>query len=456
MLALVYVALLATIAFGIPLGLTLRDRVGQEVRFQARSQVDVVAASAEDIIEQHGDLGRLARSAAHSVRGRVVVVDAAGRLLADSAGPARLGQSYAARPEIRAALTGHSFQQSRHSQTLGEDLLATAAPILHGGRPVGAVRVTQSVAALHRSVGRSVRDLVLVAGVVLLLTILVAMLIARRLARPLVRLDATAHEIADGDLDRRAPVAGTKEQRSLARSFNAMTERLSRALAVQRQFVADASHQLRTPLTGLRLRIEEAQATTPPGHDGEATRAELKAALDEVDRMSAMVSELLVLSSAGQRDAPAVQVDLGHAARAAVERWAGAASEHGVWLSAEVEGAGSAHCVRADLDRAIDSLVENALRYSPPGSRVVVVARSHAIEVLDDGPGLASDEAEQVFDRFHRGTAGRTGAPGTGLGLPIARQLARAWGGDAAIANRDGNGGGARATLAFPEEDAEA
>ncbi len=111
--------------------------------------------------------------------------------------------------------------------TLDQELLATAVPIIESGQPAGAVRVTQSVDAVGRAVRRSVTGLVLLGGVVLLLGLGVGWVIARRIARPLDRLDATARQIADGDLDRRAPVEGTSEQRSLARSFNTMTGRLA-------------------------------------------------------------------------------------------------------------------------------------------------------------------------------------------------------------------------------------
>ena len=131
---------------------------------------------------------------------------------------------------------------------------------------------------------------------VLALGLAVGAVIARRIARPLNRLDATARQIADGDLDRRAPVEGTTEQRSLAHSFNTMTSRLAQALQAQRQFVADASHQLRTPLTGLRLRLEEARAESRDA----AAREEIDLGIREVDRLSAMVEELLVLSRAGE------------------------------------------------------------------------------------------------------------------------------------------------------------
>ena len=249
--------LLAIVALGVPLALNLRDRVDSEVRAQARSQADVVAATASDLLDRasRGRLRRLASTAADSVSGRVLVVDGKGNVLADSAGSGELGTDYSRRPEIAAALRGDAFQRARHSDTLSTDILATAVPILRSGRPNGAVRVTQSVAAVHRAVRRTLGGLALIAGVVLALGLLAGLVIARQIARPMRRLTLAAREIAHGDLDHRAPVEGSAEQRSLAQSFNEMTDKLARAVATEKRFVADASHQLRTPLTGLRLRL---------------------------------------------------------------------------------------------------------------------------------------------------------------------------------------------------------
>jgi signal transduction histidine kinase len=436
------------VAFGVPLALSLRDRVDAEVRSQASSQADIVASTASDLLGQsnRAQLATLAREGAASVRGRVIVVDRNGTVVADSSGGGALGQSYAQRPEIAAALSGRNFQKARRSNTLSADILATATPVRHNGRVAGAVRVTQSIASVHHAVWRTIGGLALIGAVVLLLGLAAGVVIAGQVARPMQRLNVAVRRIASGDLEARAPVEGSTEQRSLAQSFNEMAGRLAGALKSQRRFVADASHQLRTPLTGLRLRIEEAQAVgvSPAAH------RELQEGLLEVDRLAEMVDELLVLSRAGERPAQAAQpVDLADAADRAVARWRGAAEGHGVTVArGHDRRPGATESYPADVDRALDSLVENAIQYSEPGGDVEVVVRGSLIEVLDRGRGLEPGEEEAVFERFHRGRAGRSGPAGTGLGLAIARELTRRWGGDATLAPRPD--GGVRATLSFP------
>lgn len=446
-MALGYVLLLAIVALGVPLAANLSTRVNDEVRSQAQGQADLVAATAADLLApaRRNELATLARTSADSVRGRVIVVDRKGIVLADSVGPAELGSSYRARPEITGALKGHPVQLQRASHTLGEEILATAVPIIRNGGPVGAVRVTQSVAAVHAAVRRVELGLALIGAIVLAVGLVVGVVIAGQIARPLGRLERVAQRLAGGDLSARAAVEGSREQRSLGASFNEMADRMQRLLASQRAFVADASHQLRTPLTGLRLRIEEARATNV----GPQAAAELDAGLAEVDRFAEIVEELLVLSRAGERESPGEDVSLDAAIERALTRWQAAAGERKIALDRGSLQGGAVWCAEADVDRALDVLVENALRYAPQGSNVTLAGAPGRIEVCDCGPGLSAQDAEAVFERFHRGSAGRSGPPGSGLGLAIARELARKWGGEVTLENR--NGGGAMATLTLPE-----
>jgi two-component system, OmpR family, sensor kinase len=444
LLALAYVTLLAIVALGVPLALNLRNRVDSEVRSQARSQADVVAASASGLVG-HGpspELARLARTAADSVSGRVLIVAPNGTVVADSAGAAEVGTNYGPRPEIAAALHGDVFQRVRYSKTLGRDLLATAVPILHAGRREGAVRITQSVAAVHNAMERALGGLGLIAGVVLALGLAAAIVLARQISRPMRRLTHAAERIAHGDLDARAPVEGSLEQRSLAQSFNEMTDKLSLALATEKRFVADASHQLRTPLNGLRLRLEEARLAPSAAE----AAPDLDAGLREVERLAGMVDELLALSRAQNGSAPGSELNPVTIADDVVGRWRTAAAERGIELARGHDrhpqpafGAGP------DAERALDALIENAIAYAGAG-RVTVSVDGREIEVLDEGPGLAAGEEDEVFERFHRGRAGRSSASGTGLGLAISRQLAQRWGGDVSLANRE-DGRGARAVL---------
>jgi two-component system, OmpR family, sensor kinase len=442
------VLLLALIALGVPLAISLRDRVDAEVKGQARSQADVVAASASELLEpsRRAGLRKLVRISAGSVRGRVIVVDRRGRLIADSAG-APPGRSYADRPEVRAALRGHGEQITRKSETLGAEILATSAPVLSHSRVEGAVRVTQSVAAVHSAVRTAILDLAALAAVVLLLGLAAGAVVAGQIARPIRRLDRAARRVAAGELEASVVVEGSSEQRSLARTFNEMTGRIRRMLRGQQDFVADASHQLRTPLTGLRLRLEGL---------GERFRGEkraedeLQAALAEIDRLSLIVEELLILSRAGEHELPPEEVGFDDAARRAAERWRHAAEERSVEIEVGADGAGGrAWCAAHDLDRSLDALIENAIRYSPAGSTVTVAAVGGGIDVLDRGPGLEQGEEATVFERFRRGSAGRRGPDGTGLGLPIARELTRQWGGEVALAPRED--GGARASIRFAD-----
>ncbi|MEA2134433.1 MAG: hypothetical protein QOC68_2342, partial [Solirubrobacteraceae bacterium] len=199
-----------------PLALNLRDRVDAEVRSQARSQAEVVAATSAGQLRRPGELRRIVTTVARSARGRVVIVDRAGRLLADSARRDVLGADYSTRPEIAAALRGRTFQEQRRSQTLGEEILATALPVLSRGRPEGAVRVTQSVGAVKRATRSSILGLIAIGVVVLLLGLAVGALIARQIAGPLRRLDEAAARVSEGDLSARAKVEGSEEQRLLA------------------------------------------------------------------------------------------------------------------------------------------------------------------------------------------------------------------------------------------------
>jgi two-component system, OmpR family, sensor kinase len=446
LLAMSYLLVVALVAFGVPLALSLRQRVDSEVRSQARSSADVLAISAAALIADRDtpELADLALRSAASLRARTVIVDATGRVVADSAGNQTRNADYSTRPEFAQALRGRRFQTERRSATLGQEILVTSTPVVADGRREGAVRITQQVGAIERAVGRNVAGLALVGAVVLLVGLGVALTLARLLTRPLLELRTAAERVAAGDLSGRLTESGPVEQRSLARAFNAMTDRVARALDAQQAFVADASHQLRTPLTGLRLRLETLRAgTREPG-----ALDQIDAATEEVDRLSRTVDELLVLSAGRERDVHREALDLSSLARRAVIRWAATAADRDQEIVLEQHAPGrEVHASPADLDRVLDALIENSLRYSPPSSTVTVRIDGDAIAVQDEGPGFTAEDLGAVFERFRRGSAGMHVPSGTGLGLAIARELANRWGGNVELANAPDAGALVRLTI---------
>jgi signal transduction histidine kinase len=297
---------------------------------------------------------------------------------------------------------------------------------------------------VHARIRNGVLALVAIGAFALLLGLALAWFLAGSLSGPLRNLAATARRVEGGELEARAEVRGAKEQQEVAAAFNDMAERLELVLAAQREFVANASHQLRTPLTGLRLRLESARARS----DGDEER-ELEAAEQEVERMARLLTSLLTLAREGDKPADARPVSLARAAERAYERWTAAAEQDGREL--ELAGGADAAIAASEEDLAIllDNLIENALRYSP--TRVAIDwgrdGEEAWLAVLDEGPGLAPGEETKLFDRFARGSAG-SGRAGTGLGLAIVQTLARRWRGTATLRNR--LEGGMRAEVRFP------
>jgi signal transduction histidine kinase len=449
LLAFAYGFLLIVIALEVPLALNLRRRVDAEVRNDAAGQAHIVAAQASGSMNRPAQLRRIANQAASQLGARVIVVDSNGMLRADSAGSPR--RSFASRPEIQVALKGQTAQGTRHSDTLGEDLLYSAVPVTNGGRIAGAVRVTQSVGSVHDRVRRSVLALAAIGAAALGLGLVLAWFLADSLSRPLRKLAATARRVEEGDLDARADVTGAKEQREVTIAFNDMTERIGTVLAAQREFVSNASHQLRTPLTGLRLRLESATAKA----DSPELERELTAAEQEVDRLARLLNTLLMLAREGQTKVTGRLVSLGLASKHAHERWEARSDQLGQRLLLEAGDDVVVLAVEEDLAIILDNLIENALHYSPEGSSVTIQFGREGTDaylaVLDDGPGLEPGEEQAVFERFRRGSAGKS-SPGTGLGLAIVQTLAQRWGGRASLSARPE--GGTRAEIRLPAGDA--
>ncbi len=302
---------------------------------------------------------------------------------------------------------------------------------------------------------RGILRAILIAGALTLgIALMASYLAGAGVSSPLRRMAAVAARVDGGDLEPRMAPSATSgdEVRVLAEAFNHMLDRLSEAFASQREFIADASHELRTPITVIRGQLEVLAAQENPSVE-DVRRAE-RLVRAEVTRISRLVDDLLLLAQAEQGDFLRLQrINL---PRFVTELW------DGVSLTADRRfelGEVPSGTLRADPDRlaqALRNLAGNAVGHTRQGSGLVRLqverADGHGVRfaVLDDGPGIPAGERERVFERFHRVDAARARRDGgTGLGLAIVRAIAEAHGGRVRVTEA-ADGGGARVELELP------
>jgi signal transduction histidine kinase len=456
MLAFAYVLVVVIVALEVPLGINLQRRVRAETQTRALvtaltvaavvGSENVASAQAPNVDPAKTDLQRWVREHfSHTEDGRIVIVDTAGSLLADSTGATNLGRPFATggRPELgRVLSTRRPYTAFRFSETLGEEILVAAAPIIDE-RFVGVVRYTTGVGDVQSGVRRAILGAVGIGVAALLAGLVVAFALADSLSRPLSRLAGAARRLGGGDLSTRAQSAeGVREIEELGRSFDDMAERLEATVKAQREFVANASHQLRTPLTGMKLRLESAiEASSDPD-----ARRQLEAADREVDRLAEIVERLLLMSRRIEQGTVGA-VDVDDAIGRAVERWRDRAEQAGATVDADGR-AGAAVADANDVDQMLDNLIDNAISYAPGHVRVSGASDDGQvlIAVEDAGPGIAPAEMARVTERFYRGAGVSPG--GSGLGLAIVRELAERSGGSVRVGRSPA--GGARIEVRLP------
>jgi signal transduction histidine kinase len=448
-------AAILLLALVIPLGLTYADSNRGDLSARVERDAFTLASLGRDAVadptpEQRQELWTIARRYQDDTGGRVVLVDAQGRLIADSDDPEGPGpqRSFASRPEVQEALAGDIATGERFSDTLGENLMLVAVPVASGGEVLGAVRITFPTDELDADIRRY---WLLLAGVTLVGIAAVGAIgfvLARTITNPLQRLRQSASALGRGELSTRVGEGpGPREVQDLSASFDAMAGRLERLVASQREFAADASHQLRTPLAALRLRLENLR------DGGGDPKRDVDAALVEVERLSGIIDGLLVLARAESTEPPLDEIAVGDVVADRVAAPEALADRQGVTLAARA-GEVSAMAVPGAVDQMLDNLIDNAVKASPRGSTVTVEAAGAdgvvEVHVVDEGPGMSEEERRHAFDRFWR--SGATGRGGSGLGLAIVDRLATASGGTAEL--RPAEGGGTEAVITLPAVDA--
>ncbi|WP_435270224.1 sensor histidine kinase [Streptomyces sp. 1222.5] len=361
--------------------------------------------------------------------GRVVVTDRRGIVLADSDPSGRTGIGIGTQPDIARAL------RNEPTVVTGDEVLSATMPGSSGTTVRGALRLTHPMAEVHARVHRIWGALALAGACILAAVALAAFTLVRWITRPLRTLEAATAQLADGRLTNPPDTTtGPPELRSLAVSFTHMATRLQQLLKAQQAFASEASHQLKTPLTALRLRLENFEPHLDPRAHGS-----LEEAVGEVERLNRMVQGLLALARLENSATTPEPVDLDTVIADRAAMWEPLAAEQYVALAITGRTAGRVWAIPGALEQIIDNLVANALRVSPPGTTIALHrAPGTELHVIDQGPGMSEADRDRAFDRFWRSSDSHH--DGTGLGLPIVRHLVHASGGDITLHPAPGTG----------------
>ncbi|MCZ7438604.1 ATP-binding protein [Micromonospora sp. WMMC241] len=449
-LVISYLLLMVLVLFALetPLAVTLASRETDRVRADRLADATRFASLAGPALRggSPGPLGGELAAYDDLYRIGAAVVDRDRRTVAASA---RWDAGGGTGPAVDTALSGQQFSGPESVWPWADGPLVTAVPINDGGEVLGAVVTTTPAGPVRRTVTLWWLMLAGIGLLAVLACVSTAFGLAGWVLRPVTELDAATHEIAEGRRTARVrPRLGPPELRRLATSFNDMVDAVSDVMDRQRAFVAHASHQLRNPLTALRLRVEELgpSLTDPDG------RAEHRLALEETDRLALVLDALLTLARAEREENQRVTVDAGAAAASRVAAWLPLARHRAVTLRLDAGDAPAyARTVPTAIDQALDALIDNAVKFSGAGGEVTVTVRPDdggtELTVRDTGPGMTASQLDQATERFWRAPDAQN-VDGAGLGLTIAAVLVDA--SDGRLTMRQGEPRGLVAELWFP------
>jgi two-component system OmpR family sensor kinase len=339
-------------------------------------------------------------------------------------------------PAASAAVSsGHSV--SAIEDIAGERTGEIAIPLSAGGRAKWVAVLSTPLSDVDDTVALIRRQILIAGSIALLAALAAGWLAARAHAKRLRRLEAAAEKVAEGDFSTPIPDEGQDEVGQLASTFNEMQQRLARLDSARKEFIANASHELRTPIFSLGGFVELLDEDEPDP----AVRAEFVATMrEQIARLTKLTADLLDLSKldADVMEVRADEVDLRSVAQRVADEFTPVAESHE--SSVEVEGVDGALAM-ADSDRVaqiIRILLDNALTHTPEGTSITITAQRRdgaaSLMVADNGPGIAPHDRNRVFDRFYTGDR----VSGSGLGLAIARELAMRMHGELAVESRRG------------------
>ena len=418
------VLVVVIVAVVVPLGLIVTTQQASDFRAGARSAARAIAAVAEEHLDDTAPVTGLDAAVARSVSDgdSVAVVDSTGHVVA-------LGGATVPPQVIAAARAGRPLPAA-------DDAVVAGAPVGDAKRVFGRVVLLRDRQPLDHRQTVLWTTLLGAAAVTLVAGGLVGWSLSRWIAKPLTALSAAAGAIGRGDVSARADEAtGPPRVREVAGAFNEMAARVTSLLEAQRGMNADVSHQLRTPLTALRLRLELLASEVADPFAEEAA-----AMIEETNRLSRLVDGLLAVARAEAAPPAPEPADVAELAAARVDAWQPLAAERGVDLTLDASSAVAA-VTPGHVEQILDNLLDNAIEAVPRGQRISVEVRPSAegvaLCVADSGPGMPPEQRARALDRY---TTDRAGEGGTGLGLAIVTRLVTADHGHVALEETAGGG----------------
>lgn len=456
-LAFTLVALLALGGGGVFLVNQTEDRQLAQRTEKVLQQAQVAARLAQEtrFIGSPDALPLALYSLQQQIGVRPVVLDAKGAVVADSWLPSPFQGQTATHPEVATALAGNEATGYRQLST-GEWVVYAAVPMKRGpdGPVAGVTLVSADLSDVAANLADLKRQIIVVVTLAGLLTLAVSLGLSRYLARPIERLHEAATGLALGQMETRVLPGGSSEVMALGQQFNVMAQELQRIDEQRRDFVASASHELRTPVALVRALAEALLGDTQG--DLAVYKEYLGDIVKECERAGHLVDRLLELARLDERrggQAHAQPVDLANLCLELSDSFQPMAAKHQVQLLVEVPDAVWLQTDAFLVETVVTNLTENALKYTPVGGEVQVTLTQSAdavrIQVADTGPGIPPEHLPHLFERFYRVDKSRARATGgVGLGLSIVAQSAALLGGrievDSAVS------AGSRFTLVLP------
>lgn len=405
----------------------------------------IALAGRDDILHQDRSAFYLARDFGEQIKARVLILDTAGRVIVDSFDESWLAGRVLRYPEVTAALKGTS-DSGLYSIGNRETVMNVAVPVLRNKTEViGAVMLIVNVDDVYQTLAEIRTQMIGVSLLSGLLAAVLSLVLAQFLSRPLNALTQAVRHMERGDLTQRVAINSRDELGDLGQAFNSMAAQLETVDRARREFIANASHELRSPLASIKALAQS--LADGDERDPAVYREYLRDIDSEMDRLNRLVNDLLHLARLEEQESPPqfTNCDISELADHVAVIMDSLARSRGVAIAKQVADRLEWTLDRDLVVRILFNLVDNAIRHTPAGGRVTIEARTADNQLLlcvrDSGEGIPEEELPFIFDRFYRVDKARSRATGgTGLGLSIVRQAVHRLGGTIEVHSTPGHG----------------